>query len=419
MIFQTKRFSAAWDTWMFYHQGVIYLYYLITEHSPGEGVGCATSRDGVHFTDHGMVIEASDKMEFYLGTGDVWKSPEFERDGWFFCNYSEWRRDEDRLRQTILFARSKDLLKWEKLGDQAAFLPDTFWYREYQDEGARWDCIFPLKRQDGSYWGYWTAAPQNGPGVGFGESLDGLTWRAMPSREIHLGPFALEREVEAGAACCHDGKYYLMVGCYPHPDGVGIYTADSPQGPFYPQEKGFALFSNRSHMHGYFPRFVWLGEEMLVNFHQVYREENGKGRFYTALAPLKKACFEEGILRLKWWMGNDCLLGAPLDSIQKECVLEGPLAQAWELSLENGESVRIMRVEDGKIRFERGSGDVEEEIQKDLPENCGKEARLLVGGALTELYVGEYFVTSYTLRAPLRSAEIPAGLTCLALERVK
>ena len=41
MIFQTKRFSAAWDTWMFYHQGVIYLYYLITEHSPGEGVGCA------------------------------------------------------------------------------------------------------------------------------------------------------------------------------------------------------------------------------------------------------------------------------------------------------------------------------------------------------------------------------------------
>lgn len=406
---------------MYYHEGVFYLYYLITEHSPGEGVGCATSRDGVHFTDHGKVIEASENMEFYLGTGSVWKSPFFKQDGWFFCNYSEWRRDKNRLRQTIFFARSRDLLHWEKLGDKAAFFPDTVWYREYQDESARWDCIFPLQRQGGSYFGYWTASPKGSTGVGFGSSLDGVTWKAGPSPEINLGPFALEREVEAGAACYHQGVYYLMVGCYSHPDGVGIYTASSPEGPFHPQKDNFALFSNKSHIHAYFPRFVQHGEELLVNFHQIAREENGHGRFYTALSPLKRACFENGILWLKWWEQNECLRGAPLDHIEMDCILEGAMApgDAWELALENGEKLRIARVNKEISQFKRVGGETEEEIQKTLQKGTSTQARLMVGRTLTELYIGDYFVTSYTLRSPLKRGDIPGGVRCWALDRDK
>ena len=104
MIFRTKKFDATWDTWVYYHDGVIYLYYLITGRSPGEGFGVATSRDGVHFTDHGLALEASDKMVVYLGTGSVWKAPDFAQSHKFICNYSEWREVEGEIQQNILFA---------------------------------------------------------------------------------------------------------------------------------------------------------------------------------------------------------------------------------------------------------------------------------------------------------------------------
>jgi hypothetical protein len=47
MIFRSDRVKAQRDTWAYYHQGTYYLYYLITEDSPGEGFGVATSEDGV------------------------------------------------------------------------------------------------------------------------------------------------------------------------------------------------------------------------------------------------------------------------------------------------------------------------------------------------------------------------------------
>lgn len=419
MIFQTKKFSATWDTWMYYHNGTFYLYYLITESSPGEGVGCATSTDGVHFVDQGKVIAASEDMEFYLGTGSVWKATDFEKTGEFVCNYSEWRREEKGLKQTIFFAHSADLLHWEKYGDSAAFVPTPLWYREYLEEGARWDCIFPLQKPDGTYWGYWTAGPKRGPGVGFGESQDGIAWKALPPPQIHLGPFAQEKEVEAGAVCYHDGKYYLLVGCYSHPDGVGVFVADFPEGPFYPMEKNFALFSNRSHIHGYFPRFAQHGEELMVNFHQIERKENGQGRFYTALAPLKLVEFEGDVLCLKWWKANDSLLGAPLSQLENNCVVTGALlpGDTWKLPLQDGESLQICRQENGVFQYRLGNGDVVETISREtIPENRG-QAKLLIGETLTELYVEDYYITCYTTNSPVSPEGLPAGLSCCQLKR--
>ncbi len=116
MFFKSKGVDAHWDTWMFYHEGTFYLFYLITEYSPGEGFGLATSPDGVTWTDHGWAIKASDKMVTYLGTGAVWKSPDFDSSGRFICNYSEWRVEEDgRQTQNIFFAWSEDLMNWTKV----------------------------------------------------------------------------------------------------------------------------------------------------------------------------------------------------------------------------------------------------------------------------------------------------------------
>ena len=93
MIFRSEKFRAQWDSWLFYHEGV-------------------------HYEDLGLIIEASEKMVVFLGTGSVWKDPGFEESGRFFINYSEWRNDDSRRPvQCILFAYSSDLIHWEKSGD--------------------------------------------------------------------------------------------------------------------------------------------------------------------------------------------------------------------------------------------------------------------------------------------------------------
>ena len=182
MFFKSKGVDAHWDTWMFYNEGTFYLFYLITEYSPGEGFGLATSPDGVTWTDHGLrPSKASEKMVTYLGTGAVWKSPDYDSSGRFICNYSEWRVEEDgRQTQNIFFAWSEDLMNWTKFGDDHIFTVDTRYYEQH----GRWDCIFPLPRPQGGYYGYWTATPKDQVGFGFGQSEDGVHWEALPSPEL-------------------------------------------------------------------------------------------------------------------------------------------------------------------------------------------------------------------------------------------
>ncbi len=176
MIFRSEKFKAQWDTWLFYHEGVHYLYYLITEYSPGEGIGLATSSDGVHYEDHGLIIEASEKMVVFLGTGSVWKDPDLEESGRFFINHSEWRNDDsERPVQCILFAYSRDLIHWEKSSDSEIFKIDPELYETY----GRWDCTNTCPRDEGGYWGRWAATPLGGDlrwGIGMGYSEDGVHW---------------------------------------------------------------------------------------------------------------------------------------------------------------------------------------------------------------------------------------------------
>ena len=62
-----------WDTWLYYHDGIHYLYYL--HKSAGEvwdGMSVASSTDGVHFEEIGPIIHKRDDAE-WLGTGSVWR----------------------------------------------------------------------------------------------------------------------------------------------------------------------------------------------------------------------------------------------------------------------------------------------------------------------------------------------------------
>ena len=299
MIFRSSMVKAHWDTWCYYDKGTYYLYYLITEHSPGEGFGVATSTDGVHWKDHGWAVRASSEMVWFLGTGAVWKSVDFGESGRFICNYSEWRHSTAGITQNILFAWSKDLIHWNKFGDEHMFMIDERFYEKY----GRWDCIFPMGRPAGGYYGTWTATRRGRGdlrgGIGFGHSEDGLHWKALEPAEV------IPDVDESGAFHKFDSKIYAMFG---RSGDMASYSADQISGPYRQAQKNPVLLHRG---HSYFSRFFPKADEILVNHHSMSGRKYGN-RPITYVAPLKRAIVDdEGVLRLKYWKGNDALKGEP------------------------------------------------------------------------------------------------------------
>jgi len=297
MIFKSNTVTAQWDTWCYHHDGTYYLYYLVTKHT-GEGFCVATSKDGVHWKDHGWAVRQSKDNTFYLGTGSVWKSPDFEKTGKFICNYSEHRRDKTGKRtQNILFAWSTDLIHWNKYGDEKMFKVETEHYNRF----GRWDCIYSIPRADGGYWGTWTATGSKQRGtVGIGYSEDGLTWKALPPPVVEPGVS------ESGAFYPFGDRIHAMFGSG---GGMWAYSADKATGPYKRAPKNALLLAPK---HTYFSRFFPTPGGVLVNHHSMTGEQKG-GRLIkwnTYVAPLKLAEVDkEGILRFKYWKGNDALKG--------------------------------------------------------------------------------------------------------------
>lgn len=393
MLFRSKRVDAAWDTWMYYADGTYYLYYLITDISPGEGFGVAVSRDGVHFQDHGIQLGASDQMVFYLGTGSVWE-PINGRG--YLCNFSEWRMHGDQMKQQIFFAASKDLIHWEKLDEALSLEIDTRYYTDREDENARWDCINTLRTEEG-YLGCWTARPHGGPGIGFGRSCDGLHWQVLPPPKMELSIFE-GREVESGSITCHAGRFYMLVGSYGADCGVAVMVADSPCGPYEAQRVSPAIFANQEFEHGYFARFFETPEGTLANFHVLTREQNAHRRHYTYLAPIKKVHYDEaGILRLKWWANNDALIGESTDAIGPACaaVCQMTGGESLSISLKNGDACDLTVNADGSAQL-CGGGVVKARIERGLDFSGQIEVKLLLRGALMEFYVDDWYMFCYT-----------------------
>jgi len=304
MIFKSDLVPAQWDTWSYYHNNTFYLYYLIAGRNGFDGFGVATSPDGVHWRDHGWAIRASDHMVEYLGTGAVWKAVDFETSGRFICNYSEWREEPatGRKTQNILFAWSTDLIHWHKFGDERMFRVDERFYERH----GRWDCIYPLPRAEGGYYGTWTATPKGAAnlnaGIGFGTSDDGLVWEALPAAQVE--PPA----DEAGAFHRFGDRIYAMFGRWD--TGMVCYEADNPRGP-YRQATTNAVLLGGGMRHTYFARFFPMPQGVLVNHHSM----SGKkvdGRPITYAAPLKLAEVDRGVLRWRYWPGNEALKGEPV-----------------------------------------------------------------------------------------------------------
>ena len=417
MIFKSDQVKAQWDTWVYYHNGTYYLYYLITEDSPGEGFGVATSTDGVHWHDHGWALRASDQMVRYLGTGAVWKSMDFEKTGRFICNYSERREEVDgKITQNILFAWSTDLIHWIKYGDDRIFRVDERYYKRL----GRWDCIYPIPRSEGGYYGTWTATPNGWKGVGIGYSTDGLTWVALEPPDVTPGVG------EAGAFFPLGDRIYAMFGV----SGEMVsYVADEVTGPYRRAEKNALLLRKR---HTYFSRFLPTPAGLLVNHHAMSgRMHYGRqARPVTYAAPFKRASVDAaGTLRFHYWAGNEAVKGKEIEIAPRAAtpfvtfltealdfgqgiVVEGVLqlprrnepAPGLYLHVDNaGYAVRVLRdgvVEVGPMDPFGGYWSARQTVDRQWSFGSPVRFRLLARRGMLEFYLDDHFIECYTMNCP-------------------
>ena len=326
MLYKPEQCRILWDVWVVYEEGVYYLYYVSNRQGYWDGISMATSKDGLHWDEIGEVISMPDDVVWLGGCSSFWKIETIGPDGLpntkHITSFSEWRGPERTIgQQSIFFATSKDLLKWERLGKEYELKADPRWYKVNDGVKSRWDGMAITPKSGGGYYGYLTASPdqpglplaEDGSALAFGmaESSDGLYWKAIAPPVIEWGdmlevqttteaPALVFRAISVGDIEKIQGRYYLLN------TSSGVLVADQATGPFRPQSKNVALIPERYHEGNRYPRFFRSPHGLLYIHHSAV-----VGGVY--LAPMKRALVDdEGILRLAYWEGND---GLKADSI--------------------------------------------------------------------------------------------------------
>ena len=411
---QHKETGNMWDVWLFHHHDIYYLYYLgntdyVEGELPWDNISLATSTDCVHWTEQGPILKKSETAN-WMGTGSTWKSPNFDEDQSFYMNFSEEIGD----RQNIYFAASKDLINWNRLeGEDYRFVQDEQWYQKK----GRWDCIWTLAKAGGGLYGYWTACPiSNESKFGFGESEDGIHWKALEPPKVS----GIDREhSEVGAVEKIGNKYYMLMGNY-FPYMVTL-IADEPHGPFLPAQKNFNLLTG----HTYFCRFFSHPSGTMLVCHFIMT------RFgEVSFAPLKVARVDdEGTLRLGWWEGNEPMKHNAVSLVQTDdletdivflkdkldtstgIILEGHLC--LPNSKEEPRSGVFIECKDGidyAVLFDHlGKAEVgvmqksdlafetEKSIDREILFDQNPRFRLLLKGELMEFYLDDILIESFAL----------------------
>jgi len=416
-----------WDVWLTVHEGRYYLYYLASK-EPGrafDNIGLALSDDGVNWTGHGTVVPLAPES-YTMGSCGVWPSVG-EGLPKFIMNLTEGRNKQVEYGMPAL--GSDDLIHWRRLDAKHDFLRDTRWY----EPDGRWVGISPIPHPDGGYYGYWSANAKAGAKglFGFGRSVDGLNWEALPPPETE--GLARGGVRELGGAAVINGKVYLLY-CAGQGE-MTVFVGDRPEGPFRIQEKNARVLFGHTH----FARFADSGDgsgPLVV--HHVIGSTDLDTPPRSSFAPIKRAIADdEGILRLTYWEGNDRLKTKPVEvqlddsakagpgsrmrMVENEfnpsrgLILEGRFAkmkgtrflslnQGLYVETSPGRGVGIMviggLVRLGTIRSDATGFRMDSFVNRQWSPGPEKRFRLLLRDDLLEFYLNDHLMQSYALPEP-------------------
>jgi sucrose-6-phosphate hydrolase SacC (GH32 family) len=305
-----------WDPGVIYVAGKYYMYSMYG----GDSVWLATSQDGVHWTDYGVVLKSEG-----FKNNRVWK-PYVARVGDnFILNHGAFT-GQGTNNNLLRFYESQDLIHWKHLYE----IPiDTNFYRS----NGRWDHMYtiPKNEQDPSqgFWGYMVADPIDHGGFGMMDSPDGVHFRPIKAPQI-LADFRIPT-LEIGGIKKFGQKYYLLGGNVNHYgfSGYGVYTyvADSPTGPFRPDLDAYRLTGTSGIDGNYFIHvlacFVKDSPEDLVSDPFTFRNASDTDGQGTWFLPMRKAIVDaQGHLRLAYWRQNDLVKGKEIqvDTVENSVV---------------------------------------------------------------------------------------------------
>ena len=321
MIYRPER-GRMWDPSIFPYKGE---YWMLAMHYDGEnapptGMWLARSRDMVHWTGAGRVLDDLD------GLFKMYAS--LLPDGRVLINYGSTSEGEPNAPNDLIKYRvSDDMFTWTPLYMNR---PDAAWYRE----DSRWDHMYVL-RDGGNWYGYpvGTPRPEMSSCMGFQKSRDGIQWVPARPPRIEWGDIPPIDCLETGGVERIGDEYYYIGGYVgyagSHTYNVYVFRGKSPEGPFCPDREAFRLCGADSVPGTVFVSnlgcFFRDGEDLLLS-----NAVSAPGGMEVWLLPVRRVIRDgEGHLRLGWWEGNRALMGREIVP-QAPALLRGEAAVSPE-----------------------------------------------------------------------------------------
>ncbi len=144
MYYRPDKVAVCADVIPYYENGTFYLFYLRDYRDPQHhGEGCPwcllTSKDLVHFEDHGEVIPRGEiqEQDLYVFTGSCIKYEQMYYI--FYTGHNPHLRAMGLPEQKILLAKSKDLFHWEKVKDFSFAAPAYLEKHDFRDPFVFYD----------------------------------------------------------------------------------------------------------------------------------------------------------------------------------------------------------------------------------------------------------------------------------------
>ncbi len=293
----------------FWDPSVIYAnnqYYMFSMYG-GDRVWLATSQDGVHWKDYGVVLKSEE-----FKNNAVWKQYIAKVGDRYIMNHGAFT-DKGTNNNLLRFYESADLIHW-KYSYEVPIDP------KFYEAGGRWDHMFMVPRNEANpaegYLGYVVADPIDHGGFGMMESADGIHYHPVKAPEI-LADFQVPT-LEVGGIKKIGNKYYFLGGNVNHYGfhGYGVYTyvADSPMGPFRPDMGAYRLTGTSGIDGDYYihilSAFVKDAPEDLVSDPFSFMSSPGTDGRGTWFLPMRKVAVDsQGHLHLAYWKQNDLAKG--------------------------------------------------------------------------------------------------------------